>query len=116
MANLPKHLRPPDTPQVKGRKYETKLAKTLGGRVATNSGATFGENDIIADYCEVEAKLTTNESYSLKAKYFREVKKKCSIKKIPLMIVNFEKYGDSYAIIPMDDFEFILETLEKSKS
>ncbi len=116
-SRLPKHLQNLDTtPQVRGRKYESNVAKALKGRLAVNSGATFGQNDIIADYCEVEAKLTTNSSYSLKAEYFKEVKNKCAITKIPLMVINFEAHKSTLAVMPMEDLEFLLETIQNLKS
>lgn len=113
---LPKHLQNLDTtPQVRGRKFESTVAKALKGKLTVNSGATFGQNDIIADYCEIEAKLTTHDSYPLKAKYFEEVRRKCGVKKIPLMVINFEAHKVTYAILPVEDLEFILETLENLK-
>lgn len=111
---LPKHLRDhDDTPQTAGRKKESFVARALKGRTSVNSGATFGQNDVLADHCEVEVKLTRNKSYSLKAPYLQEVRAKCDVKKMPVMVLNFETYGDTYAILPFEDYTYLLETLEK---
>ena len=46
-------------------KQESRIARQLNGHTTINSGATFGQNDVITDFCEVEAKTTGKESFSL---------------------------------------------------
>ena len=53
------------TTRERSRKQESRLAKQLNGYTTINSGATFGQNDVITDFCEVEAKTTEKESFSL---------------------------------------------------
>jgi Holliday junction resolvase len=56
-----------ETPQSKGRSFERKLAKKLGGRVQPGSGALpFAKEDVkTADYL-IQCKSTTKNSYTIK--------------------------------------------------
>ena len=90
-------------------KRESGLAKELGGRATVNSGATFGENDVVTDYAEIEDKTTLKNTYSLSADYLEEVAKKCALSKIPILTVHFETRNKTYAVIPWEDLKFLLE-------
>ena len=90
-------------------KRESGLAKELGGRATVNSGATFGENDVVTDYAEIEDKTTLKNTYSLSADYLEEVAKKCALSKIPILTVQFETRNKTYAVIPWEDLKFLLE-------
>ena len=54
------------TTRERSKKQESRIAKKLRGYTTINSGATFGQNDVITDFCEIETKTTAHESYSLK--------------------------------------------------
>ncbi len=55
------------TPQEKGRRYEKKLAKKVGGRVQLASGALpFAKEDISTETHLIQVKSTTKNSYTLK--------------------------------------------------
>lgn len=111
---LPKHLQgEKPTPQVRGRQQEGKIAKALNGRTTINSGATFGQNDIILEYGEVESKLTTHKSFTLNVEYFQQVERKCKLNKMPIMHINFEQFNEELMILKKEDFLTLLALIEK---
>lgn len=56
-----------DTPQEKGRKFERKLAKKLGGRVQPGSGAVpFAKEDVKTETHLIQCKSTTKRQYTIK--------------------------------------------------
>lgn len=97
----------------RSRKQESRLAKTLRGYTTINSGATFGQNDVVTDFCEIEAKTTSKESYSITLKDWRILRKKCSGSKIPIFVIDFEKSKDSLAILTYEDLQFLIEQANK---
>lgn len=104
------------TTRERSKKQESRIAKKLRGYTTINSGATFGQNDVITDFCEIEAKTTAHESYSLKLSEWVKLKKKCSAKKIPIFVVDFEKSRDSLAILTYEDLQFLIELAYKDNS
>ena len=104
------------TTRERSKKQESRIAKKLRGYTTINSGATFGQNDVITDFCEIEAKTTAHESYSLKLSEWVKLKKKCSAKKIPTFVVDFEKSRDSLAILTYEDLQFLIELAYKDNS
>lgn len=96
------------TTRARSSKQESRLAKQLKGYVTINSGATLGQNDVIADFCEVEAKTTAKESFSLTLKDWRLLRKKCAGNKIPIFTIDFEKSKDTLAVLTMDDLAFLI--------
>ena len=98
------------TTRERSKKQESRIAKKLRGYTTINSGATFGQNDVITDFCEIEAKTTAHESEWVK------LKKKCSAKKIPIFVVDFEKSRDSLAILTYEDLQFLIELAYKDNS
>lgn len=103
----------PKTTRERSYKQESRIAKELKGRTTINSGATFGQNDVYTDYCEVEAKTTQQKSYSLKLTDWYKLKRKCSPAKLPLMVVDFEESGDSLAVLSFEDLKFLIEQANK---
>ena len=97
------------TTRQRSHKQESRLAKQLNGHTTINSGATFGQNDVITDFCEVEAKTTGKESFTLKLLDWRILRKKCASNKIPIFVVDFEQSKDTLAVLTMDDLKFLLE-------
>lgn len=99
-----------DKPTTRARsgKQETKIARDLKGHKTVNSGATFSQNDIVTDYCEVEAKTTAKESYRLTTGEWAKLHKKCDAKKMPLMVIEFEDYK-TLAVISYDDLNYLIQ-------
>ena len=85
----------------------------LNGHTTINSGATLGQNDVVADFCEIEAKTTQANSFSVTMADWVKLIKKCAPNKIPIMVVDFEKSKDTLAVLPYDDLAFIIRQLEK---
>jgi hypothetical protein len=111
---LPKHLRPkPDTTRSRSKRQESRIAKDLKGRLTKNSGATFGENDIVTDFCEVEAKTTRRNSYGVSPDEFRKLEKKAKPGLIPVMVIEFEAHKKEFAVIQYEDFLYFIQTLNQ---
>lgn len=96
------------TTRERSGKQESRLAKQLNGHTTINSGATFGQNDVVTDFCEIEAKTTSKESYSFKLSDWRILRKKCATNKIPIFIVDFEKSKDTLAVLTYEDLQFLI--------
>jgi len=105
----PKWLDTKETTRSRSKKQESKLAKVLNGRTTINSGATFGENDVITDFCEVEAKTTTKDSYRLTSTDWNKLNDKTEFGKMPIFIVDFELKNESLVVMKMDDFKLLIE-------
>lgn len=116
--NKPKWLQKSEEPKstrYRSKKQETKIAKQLKGKLTINSGATFGQNDLYNDFCEVEAKLTSKESFSLKLKDWDKLVEKCSTGKIPVIVVEFEGREVSLAVMNFDDFKYLTDQINGTK-
>ena len=94
--------------RARSSKQESRIAKDLKGLTTINSGATFGQNDILTDFCEVEAKTTNKESISFKLSDWRKLKKKCHTAKMPIMVLEFESSMDSLAVLTYDDLAYLI--------
>lgn len=105
---LPKWLEEKETTRKRSRKQETKIAKDLNGRATINSGATFGENDVVVDFAEIEAKTTKHNSFSLKMEDWTKLRKKSNVKKIPAMVIDFESSNRSLAVIDYEDLKYLI--------
>lgn len=103
------------TTRERSGKQESRLAKQLNGHITINSGATFGQNDVVTDFCEVEAKTTNKESFSLKLSDWRLLRKKCAGNKMPILVVDFEQSRDSLAILTYDDLQFLINQANSDK-
>lgn len=101
--------------RARSKRQESRLAKQLNGHTTINSGATFGQNDVVTDYCEVEAKTTNKESYKLNLTDWRILRKKCAGNKIPIFVIDFEQSTDTLAILTMDDLKFLLEQANREE-
>lgn len=97
------------TTRARSKKQESRLAKQLNGHTTINSGATLGQNDVITDFCEVEAKTTEKESFTLKLADWRLLRKKCAGNRIPIFIVDFESTRDTLAVLTYDDLQFLIQ-------
>ena len=105
---LPKFLNDKQSTRERSKKQETRIAKSLQGRVTINSGATFGENDIITDFMEVEAKTTSHKSFVLKISDWEKANKKTKSGRIPTMVIDFENTKHSLAVITYEDLLFLI--------
>jgi hypothetical protein len=90
-------------------KRESSLAKELQGGTFINSGATFKQNDVFTDYCEIDDKTTSKNSFSLNTDLLETVKRKCDVAKIPIITVHFEEKNKTYAVIAWEDLKYLLE-------
>lgn len=103
------------TTRKRSGKQESRLAKQLNGHTTINSGATLGQNDVVTDFCEVEAKTTAKESFSLKLSDWRLLRKKCAGNKMPIFIIDFEQSKDSLAVMTYEDLQFLILQANSSK-
>lgn len=103
------------TTRSRSKKQESHIAKQLRGYATINSGATLGQNDVITDFCEVEAKTTQKESYSLKLQDWRLLRKKCASDKIPIFVIDFEQSKDSLAVLTFEDLKWLFEQIESQQ-
>lgn len=103
------------TTRERSSKQESRIAKQLNGHTTINSGATFGQNDVVTDFCEVEAKTTTKESFALKLSDWRLLRKKCATNKIPIFIVDFEQSKDTLAVLTYEDLQFLINQANNAK-
>ncbi len=106
---LPKWLQKEDSTRKRSHKQESKIAKDLKGYTTINSGATFGQNDVITDFAEVEAKTTKNKSYTLKEEEFLKLERKCKVGKLPMFIVDFESTGKTLAVLNYEDLKYLIK-------
>lgn len=102
------------TTRARSKKQESRIARQLNGHTTINSGATFGQNDVITDFCEVEAKTTKKESYTLNLSDWRVLRKKCAGNKLPIFVVDFEQSKDSLAILTYEDLQFLINQANRS--
>lgn len=117
MSNLPKWLNPKETTRSRSKKQESKIAKDLKGYTTINSGATLGENDVVTDYLEVEAKTTKHETVGLKLADWEKLVGKAKLGKIPTMQLQFEnknpKRNKKLAVMDWEDFLYLVNKANK---
>ena len=107
--SLPKYLQEKETTRSRSNKQEHRIAKELRGKTTINSGATFGQNDVITDFCEVEAKTTKKDSFSVKFDDLKKLNKKCNKTKIPVFVVDFEEHNKSVVVLDYQDFLLLIK-------
>ena len=96
---------PKDEPTRKrSDRHEKSVVKRFGGRQTSNSGATFGENDVRTDMFEIEAKTTKNEGYRITVAELKQIRNKCRQGRIPIQIIDFSSHGVEYIILSTTDF------------
>lgn len=108
-----KELGEEPTTRSRSKKQESRIARELSGKLTINSGATFGQNDVITDFCEIEAKTTKKESFSLRLEDWRKLKKKCAVNKMPIIVVDFETCTDNLAVLNYNDLMYLIERANK---
>jgi len=92
----------------KSDRAESKIASMLKGKKFINSGATLGQNDVFTDYAEVESKVTSKSSFTLKQSDWKLLMKKCSIDKIPIFTVEFEENDLVLAVLDINDLTMLI--------
>lgn len=98
-----------ETTRSRSKKQETKIAKDLKGYTTINSGATFGQNDVITDYCDIEAKTTKFGSYSVKVEEFEKLERKTKLGKLPIFVIDFERDKKSLALLNYEDLLYLIK-------
>lgn len=81
-------------------------------RLFSNSGATFGENDLKTPEFEVEAKTTSSKGYRVTAAEIKSIRDKCNSSKVPLQIIEFSEHKEEVVVLSLTDFMNLLK-LEK---
>ena len=113
----PKFFLDRDAPSTRARsgKQESQLAKVLNGTATVNSGATFGQNDVLTDYAEIEAKTTAKSSFSINIQTWEKLTDRCKSSKIPIMCVKLEKHKKDFVVLSLEDFIMLVEHANREK-
>jgi hypothetical protein len=93
------------SPQVRGRKFEKKLAKKVGGRVQPGSGAfPFYKEDVVTADCLMQLKQTDKTQYAIHLKDLTELcVNAAKVGKRPLFVLHMG--GRSWGIVPLLNLE-----------
>lgn len=93
--------------------YEKKTAsKIIGARRSIASGALFGDMDVHGEYVMIDCKrVADGHSYRLDYRDFDKVVKRVNADQMPVMTVNYNKYGESLAVLKEEDFIQLLNTV-----
>ncbi len=98
------------------KKQENRVAKRLGGKVSSNSGATgFYKGDIRTDDFLIECKTATKEvkSVSIKKEWLEKLKEeKFSMGKSQMALAFDFGDGDDWFVISKDLMEWLVENYE----
>ncbi len=115
MKNKPAWLGKEKSTREKSNKQETRLAKTFGGKITSNSGARFGENDVKTPLFDIEAKTTESKQYILKLSELKKMEGRSKFDKTPLFIIEFATDGSEYAVINITELLNLLrlDSLDK---
>jgi len=90
--------------------YEYKTAEKLNARRSINSGALFGDFDVQSSEVLIDNKrVSKGHTYRLDIRDFNNVKKKSKFDQIPAMLINYDSYGQSVAVIREEDFIGLIE-------
>lgn len=114
-SKRPKWLDEKETTRSRSGKQESRIAKALKGHATINSGATFSQNDIINDFCEVEAKITSKDSFPFTLALWEKLVAKCKPGKIPVIALGLREDKKQFAILDFEDFKFLIDTANGSK-
>jgi hypothetical protein len=98
-------------------KEERKLAKKLGGRQTSNSGAgPWDKGDVVAQGCRIDHKYTDAKQYTFRAADLRKLIGECkSWEEIALLWIKFRTLNEEYVIMSSDDFTRILDQRSSEK-
>lgn len=100
-------------------KQEKEVAKTLGGKCTSNSGATDfgGKGDILLDnfLLECKTKTTPSNSISIKKEWFEKNTREAVFmgKPYSALVFNFGPGGENYYIINEELFEILTNKIKK---
>lgn len=101
----PNWLHKKEPTRKKSGKQEKFLAKMFDGKLTCNSGAKYSENDVRTKEYEIEAKTTEGKGYRLTVEELLSIRKKTRLGKVPLQIIEFSTYGESFVVLSLNDFE-----------
>lgn len=108
--NRPNWLDNNKSTRARSFKQESRIAKDLKGKQTINSGATFGENDVVTDYCEIEAKTTAKKSFKFDLETFDKLERKTKVGKLPIMCIDFETEKNSnFVLMKYSDFKYLID-------
>jgi hypothetical protein len=94
----------------KSDQQEKRIAKKLGGRVTANSGARFGENDVLTDTLDMEIKGTKKKQYTLKLSDLDKMVRKSRSNRYPAFLIEFfDDNGNPIRSMILTDFSDFLE-------
>jgi hypothetical protein len=86
----------------------------MKGNTTINSGATLGQNDVILDFAEIEAKITGKSSFSIKVADWVKLQDKCHVHKMPIFVIEFEDDNLELAVIKKSDLQYLIDTANAS--
>jgi len=112
MDNIPGWLGEKESTRKFSGKQEKRLAKTFNGKLTSNSGATFGQNDIESREFSIESKITAKKSYSISVDEFEKLIKRTPNGKIPVEVITFDKANLDLAVIRLEN---LLELFRNQK-
>lgn len=95
-------------------RQEKAVAKSVGGRQTSNSGATdFAKGDVTTDKWLLECKTATSEkqSFSIKREWLRKNKEEAFAmgKEYNALVFDFGDNGDRYYVIDEKTFKELME-------
>lgn len=104
MANNPKWFGVDKPTREVSYRQEKKLASDFKGRPTAGSGSVFSENDVKAVNFDIEAKTTMSSQYVLKMDEIKKMERRSDKDKIPLFIVEFQKFNREFVLMDKEDF------------
>jgi hypothetical protein len=101
-------------------KQEKKVAKVVGGKQTSNSGATkFSKGDVLLDNWLLECKTSTQEkkSFSIKRDWLKKNKKEMFAmgKHHNALVFDYGDNGDRYYVIDEKTFLDMMEALDREE-
>jgi hypothetical protein len=104
---------PDVTPQELGRQYEKELAKRLGLKQTSASGAKwYDQGDLKSQKVLIEVKHTLKPSFPLSEKLFGKLKKQKKIGQIPIVVVKTE--SEEFLVMEAHWLPEILKMIEST--
>lgn len=98
------------------KKQEDKVAKTLGGKVQANSGATrFDKGDVVTDVALIECKtaMKPKKQFTIQKQWLEDIKRERfeARKQVGAVVFDFGDEDDQFAVIPLQNFNEYLDYL-----
>jgi len=103
------------TTRERSDKQETSLANKFKANKTINSGATFGENDVVSADVSIEAKITYGKGYRLTVEEWRKLESRTKVTQMPSFVIEFENDDLELAVIKLSDLEAIVNKFKTEK-